>query len=396
MLALCAAPRIAAVAFFAPAAETQYSGLARSLADAHRYALNGAATARMEPLCPTVFALGRVLFRCVRLQAEGAWPMLVIPLALACVAGVALFSLTRAATSSARAAWIATVLYAFSPYLVRQSASLMEVTVAAALLIAAARAFGDAGTNARAAACGLLLAAIVLTRFSFAPVAAGGLWLIWRRWGMRRAALAAAVLAASVGPWMAYSRATDGSPWPARVGENLFVSTNEWTRAIVPAMNVDLLVPLATDLVRAEPDPDRALTRRAIDYARRHPMTVVALKLRNVAYALQPRLVPFTERAGSASIVDGVLVVPEQRRRPVAYELIAASFQTVLLAGTAAGLWKRRGRLGDDAFLLIVLASIVAVEVIFFPTSRLLAPATFVLMFYTGAAFEPSRGRVGG
>jgi hypothetical protein len=373
VLVACAVPRIAAIAYFAPAAETQYSALARSLADTHRYVLDGAATARIEPLCPAVLALGRMLFG----------SMIVLPLVLASLAGVALFSLTLDATDSRRAAWVAALLYACSPYLVRQSASLMEVTLATALLIVTAWRMRDVGSGAHAAAAGLLFAAIVLTRFSFLPIAAAGVVLLWWREPPVRAAIAAGVLIVCLAPWMAYSRATDGSMWPARVGENLYVSTSEWTRVVVPATNVDVLVPLTADLVRGAPDPDGALVRMAIGYARRHPMTVAALKLRNLAFVLQPRLLPFTERAGSASIVDGRLVVPEQHSRPLPYEAIAALFQTVLLAGAAAGLWMRRGRLADDAFLVIVLTGVVAIAVIFFPTSRLLAPASFVLMFYT-------------
>jgi len=377
VLAICAVPRIAALWFFQAPAETQYSALARSLVDAHRYVLDGTATARIEPLCPALFALGQVLFG----------SMLAIPLVLSAVAGVALFALTRGATNSVRAAWAAALLYACSPYLVRQAASPMEVTLATSLLIFAAWRMRDVGTGARAASAGLLLAAIVLIRFSFLPISVGGLALIWRRGADLRAAIATAVMIVCLVPWMAYSRATDGAIWPSRVGENLYVSTSDWARGVVPTTNVDVLVPVTTDLVRGEADPDRALVRRTIGYARRHPMEVVALKLRNLAYLAQPRLLPFTERIGSASIVDGKLVVPDQRPRPFFYEAIAAVFQTILLAGAAGGLWKRRRQFEHDAFLLIVLGGIVGVSVLFYPTSRLLAPASFVLMFYTARNF---------
>ncbi|HEX4565537.1 MAG TPA: hypothetical protein VH138_02855 [Vicinamibacterales bacterium] len=373
VLAFCAVPRIAALWLFQAPADTQYSALARSLVHAHRYVLDGAATARIEPLCPAVFAFGQVLFG----------SMLAIPVVLSSLAGVALFALTRGATNSARAAWTAVLLYACSPYLVRQAASPMEVTLATSLLIVAAWRMRDVGTAARAASVGLLFGAIVLTRFSFLPISAGGLVLIWRRAAGLKAAIATVVVIVCLAPWMAYSRATDGAIWPSRVGENLYVSTSDWARGVVPTTNVDVLVPLTADLVRDEADQDRALIRRAISYARRHPMEVVALKLRNLGYIMQPRLLPFTERTGSASIVDGRLVVPKQRPRPFVYEAIAAVFQTVLLAGAAGGLWKRRRQLEHDAFLLIVLGGIVAVSVLFYPTSRLLAPASFVLMFYT-------------
>lgn len=380
---LCAAPRIAALVYFAHPPETQYSALARSLAGAHRYWLDGAPTARMEPMCPLVFAASWLLFR----------SMLILPIALASLAGVTLFSLTRAATDDVLAAWIAALLYAWSPYLIRQSASPMEVTVAVSLLMLAAWRMKDVSTPARTAIAGLLFGAIVLTRFSFLPIAVAGIWLVSVRDGLRRGALAAVVAIACLLPWMAYSRATGGSLWPSRVGENLYVGTNEWTHTLVPRTNVDVLTPLATDLVTGEPYPDRALLRRALDYAGRHPLSVLTLKLRNLFYSLQPRLLPFTERAGSAALVDGALVLPEQRPRPDVYEWIAGVFQGVLLAGGAIGLWQRRKRLSEDAFLLIVLGGVLAINVIFYPTSRLLAPASFVLMFYTAAACSGLRRR---
>jgi hypothetical protein len=138
----------------------------------------------------------------------------------------------------------------------------------------------------------------------------------------------------------------------------------------------------------------------ALAFARSHPVDALVLKLRNAGHAVLPRLLPHTERRGSAEIVDGLLVVPPQASRPLAFELAAGGFQAVLLAGAAAGLWKRRYHLaGTDAVLLLVAGSVLAVNIAFFPTSRLLAPMTFVLMFYTAEAWparrEPGRGRHG-
>jgi hypothetical protein len=380
---LCAAPRIAALVYFTNPPETQYAALARSLAGAHRYWLDGVPTARIEPLCPLLFAASWLPVR----------SMLVLPLALASLAGVTFFSLARNATNDVRAAWIAVLLYAWSPYLIRQAASPMEVTVAVPLLMFAAWRVRDVRTPVRAAIAGLLFGAIVLTRFAFLPIAIAGVWLVSARDGLRRGALAGVVAIACVVPWVAYSRVTDGSFWPSRVGENLYVGTNEWTRMVVPQTNVDVLMPLVTDVVNGETNPDRVLLRHAVDYALQHPLSVATLKLRNLLYSLQPRLLPFTERAGSAALVDGVLVLPEQRPRPAAYEWIAGVFQGVLLAGGAVGLWERRKRLPEDAFPLIVLGGILAVNVIFYPTTRLLAPASFVLMFYTAVACTGLRRR---
>jgi hypothetical protein len=235
----------------------------------------------------------------------------------------------------------------------------------------------------------------------------GGVWVIHRREGRRRSAVAAALAIACVAPWMLYSYAAGGAAFPARIGENLFESTNEWTPAVAPRVNVDVLVSVADEVAHDRlaregitqygmAERDRALVDYVSDYVRAHPVRTMTLKFQNLAYALQPRLLPFTERVGSASIVDGRLVVPEQRRRPLAHELAAAGFQSVLLVGAALGLWKRRLRLADDAFLLIVFGGVVAVSVVFYPTSRLLAPASFVLMFFTAARWERRRGIVVG
>jgi hypothetical protein len=112
------------------------------------------------------------------------------------------------------------------------------------------------------------------------------------------------------------------------------------------------------------------------------PQTTCAL----ILYIFQPRLLPFYERRGMATLVDGRVQIPEQARRPVLFEAAAALYHTVLIAGGIAGLVMRRRRLRDDAFLLIVAGSVIAVNAVFFPTSRLLAPMTFVWMFYAGAA----------
>ena len=143
-------------------------------------------------------------------------------------------------------------------------------------------------------------------------------------------------------------------------------------------------------------DGDRLLLELAADYVRANPLRALRLKLRNLVYIFQPRLLPFYERRGMVTLVDGRVQIPEQARRPVLFEAAVAFYQTILIAGAVAGLAIRRRRLRHDAFLLIVAGSVIAVNTIFFPTSRLLAPMTFVWMFYAGVAvsyFARGRGR---
>jgi hypothetical protein len=391
----CAIPRIAALIVWPVDTGTLYYALASSLAQEHRLAIDGEATTHIEPFYPAVLAGLQLVL------GDRPTLLLLAQIALACGAGVLLFSFTRDQTGDERAGWVTALLYAGSPYLIRQSVSFMEVTMVIALLIAATWRLRQVATSAQAAAAGLLLAAILLTRFSLAPVAACALLLLARRAGAGRALVAAAVLAACVAPWMAFSRATEGSTLPARIGENLYVSTSALAEPIVPRYNVDLLVPLVDDMVRDEmtrrgvtayrmADRDRLLLDLTADYVRAHPLRAIRLKLRNLLYIFQPRLLPLYERQGMATLVDGRVHIPEQGRRPFVFEAGAAAFQTVLIAAGIAGVVMRRRRLRDDAFLLIVACSVIAVNAIFFPTSRLLAPMTFVWMFYAGVAAKNS------
>jgi hypothetical protein len=380
----CAAPRLLALLVFRDRPVTLYLTLAENLTDRHSYSLDAGTTSLIEPFYPLVLAAARAV------SGGMQWPMLVLQVAVASLAGLALFALARGRSGSDRVAWIATLLYACSPYLVRQAASFMEVTIGTALAIFTVWAVDRTRGPREAALAGLVLAALVLTRFSFLPIAAGAIALV----AMRRVASGAVTALATVtalAPWLVFSHATSGTLLPPRIGENLFVSTSEWAESIVPRVNVDVLLPLTEALVEQELGPsyaiadrDELLLHRSLAYVRAHPRRAVALKLKNLACVLQPRLLPFTERRGSAELVGGALVIPPQAARPLPFELAAGGFQALLLAGAAAGLWKRRYHLpAEDAPLLLVACSVVAVNVIFFPTSRLLAPMTFVPMFYT-------------
>lgn len=395
----CAAPRLAALLVWPVDTGTLYYALATSLAQDGRFAIDREATTHIEPLYPALLAGLQLIF------GDRPVALLLAQIAVASAAGVGLFAFTRAQTGDGRAAWVAALLYAASPYLIRQSVSFMEVTPVIALLIAATWRMRRIDTVSQAAAAGIVLGALCLTRMSLSPIVVCGLILIARRDGTRRALLVSGVIAACVVPWMAFSRTTEGSALPARIGDNLYVSTSALAEPIVPRYNVDLLMPLVEEIVRDEMarrgvttsrriEGDRLLLELTAGYVRAHPLRALRLKLRNLVYIFQPRLLPFYERRGMVTMVDGRLQIPEQARRPVLFEAAAAGYQTILIAGGIAGMVMKRRRLGDDAFLLIVAGSVIAVNAIFFPTSRLLAPMTFVWMFYAGVtASALRRGR---
>jgi hypothetical protein len=415
----CALPRVAALAVWPVDPDTLYYALSTGLVRDHLLAIDGGITTRIEPFYPLALAIGRLF------TGDHPEALLVLQILAASAAGVLLFVFTRAQTGDMRAAWIAALLYALSPYLIRQSVAFMEVTAAIVLLIATARvlqrfffrlkAEDTEGTEATPAPArwlprspwlpplggslliGLLLGAIVLTRFSFAPIALGVVVLIVQRGGAGRALGVTAGAAILIVPWLLFNRAVSGAALPPRIGENLFVSTSEYAKPIVPRLNVDLLLPLTDELVRAEmtrrgmrdydlAQQDRLLLEWSLDFARSHPLETIAMKAKNLGYVFQPRLLPFYEMNGQASLVEGRLQLPAQGRRPVLFEIVATAFQALLLAGAVTGFVTRRDQWRDDAFLLLVAATVVGVQTVFFPTSRLLAPMSFVLIFYTAVA----------
>ena len=420
ILLACALPRFLALAVWSVDPDTLYYALSTGLVRDHLLAINGGVTARIEPFYPMALAAGRLF------TGDHPDALVVLQILAASAGGVLLFLFTRDQAADARAAWIAALLYAVSPYLIRQSVAFMEVTAATVLLIAAALVLQRVFFRLKAEATkteatrpaiswlplsagsllvGLLLSAIVLTRFSLAPMAIGAVMLIGLRAGARRALLVIAVAAACLLPCLLFNRATTGTLLPPRVGENLFVSTSEYARPIVPTLNVDLLLPLVDELVRDEmvrrgnanydlADQDRLLWDWAIAFARSHPADTLAMKAKNLACIFQPRLLPFYAMSGRATLVDGRLEIPEQESRPLIFEVAAAGFQALLLAGAVTGLVMRRDQWRDDAFLLVVAITIIGVQTVFFPTSRLLAPMTFVLIFYTAVAMTRLVNRV--
>jgi 4-amino-4-deoxy-L-arabinose transferase-like glycosyltransferase len=402
VFALCAIPRVLALFWFPPDTSVfYYWDASEGLLARGAPALDGVIDTSTEPLYPALLAVLRAVGR------DSVTVVLLAQIAIASGAGVLLYRLTEDLAGS-RVAAVTAALYAFDPYLVRQSASPVEITVCTALLIAAAWSYARGTSTAGAIGTGVLAALAALTRFSLLPVAAGGLGLLLRERRWRHAMAFAIAAAIPVGAWMLSTYATNGALVPTRVGINLFVSTCEYADQIVPLRNVDLLVPWAYEAVERElsgtpmSETDRqralddALLAKAVAFVREHPVTTVRLKLRNLAYTVAPVLLPLERkpRSAVATIEDGRVRISGLERRPFVDHALYSTSRLLLVAGACVGLWRRRGRWQrGDAMLVAIAASIVVVQAVFFPTSRLLAPMAFVLMIYCAIALTPRRRR---
>jgi 4-amino-4-deoxy-L-arabinose transferase-like glycosyltransferase len=403
VFAMCAAPRLLALGLFPPRTSTYYNELATSLLTNGTMAFDGVPSTYMEPLYPLFLAVARLV------TGDSTVLAIVLQVAVAAFGGVLLYRLGSRLANPRTGFWAA-VFYALYPYLVRQSVARLEITLCATLAIAAALLLTRVERIRDAIAAGALLGLLMLTRTSFVVAALGAAaWLAWQGRPSTslgtRTRLAAVFLLTTLlveGPWLVRNMWIDGSPLPSRMGENLYVSTSDYA-ALLPLHDIDLVVPLAVADVRAEVEEmppaakergvDDAMLKRGLAFVREHPWKVLRLKARNALGLFAPQLLPREAKsdASFATMDGGTLRIVNAARRPWIAEAAHAAAQSVLLVLAAIGI-ARRGIRGRDAPLLIMLAAQAAVCVVFFPTTRLMAPVMFVLMFYAAAGVTGSSG----
>lgn len=386
-------PRLGALWYFGLPGPTYYYHLSDSLLHRGTLTYESTPTTYMEPLYPLFLAVVRVL------TGDNAWLVLTVQILVAGVGGVLLFLLTRHLSGSARAGCITAGLYAFYPYLVRQSAAYLATTLIITLLLAATYQFERVDGVRRAAGAGFFFGLLLLTRASLLPAVLCAVALLWIRRQRREAVACALAVAAVLGPWVVRCLSIDGSLLPTRVGENLFVSTFPLAGDVVPWYDVDVLMPLAVQVVESQRPDATFATERALDSTflslaisrmLEEPWQVAKLKVRNLAYVFVPRLLPvhMKDPRTYASVRDGVVVIENVVRRPLLWEWLHAIAATLVMLSAAVGLFMRRRRLRQEAFLGCVAVSVILVQTVFFPTTRLLAPMLFVLMFYAGCALD--------
>jgi hypothetical protein len=324
-----------------------------------------------------------------------------IQIAVSATGSVFLFLLTLRLSGRRSAAFVAALLYATSPYYVGRSASIIEVPVFTPLLIAAVWAFVRIADARSALVCGVIFGVTLVTRWMVAPAwACLALLVLWRRGFVQAAALLLGTVAiVAPAAWRSYR--IDRTIVPPRSGLNLFVGNSEYSSAVLPAYDTDLLTSYAYARYFSHPgalpvthpgfdkDVDRFLTEITLEHVTAHPWDTLRLKLRNVLYFFNIFRMPYYPMGLDTHLIlfrEGRFRVEGVRSRDDLGSWPHRIFYGTLLVGAATGLFLRRALFERDVVLHLLLASFVAVYAVYWPSTRNRAPVTFVLMFFTACA----------
>lgn len=388
---------------FHPPLESYYLALADNLISAGVLGLDGRPSTAFEPVYPTFLAIARLLF------GDRALPIQLLQVLATALGAPLLYRLTLHLSGSDRAAFIAGALFAVHPMLVRQASAASDLAVVTTLLIAFTLTFVRIHDARSAAIAGLLLGITVLTRSMVLPLIVL-LGAILFAVGQRSHATALVLCAlAVIAPMAARNYAVSGSVTPTRSGINLYIGNSPHTADLLPDYDLDLLEPEGYErFVRAHPNVDQNspafdaqfdafLTRVAVQHMVEDPLRTIGQKLVNVAYLLSPRLAPYRISVGDTRVhIDdngAAQVIGSVARTPLEVWSYAGA-AILLLAGTIAGVFQRRGNLRRDAVLWAVALVFIAVNAIYVPATRYMAPMLFVMMFYTAVAAGAARAGI--
>jgi hypothetical protein len=376
---LCALPRLGVLWLAAPPEHTFYWEYSSSLLNHGTLGVAGSPDTVVEPLYPGFLATARWL------TGDRTTWVLALQILVASAGGILLHRLTRSLTGSLQTAWIATLLYAFDPYLVRQSVGFMEVAVLTALLIGIAWSERLATTRG-SVLVGLFTAAAILTRFAMAPLAIVVPFLMARR-SSKHALIALTVTVVSVAPSLVRNYGIDRSVAPSRIGINLAVSLSDAAEQLLPIHNNDRLVPLLGE------KNDRELLASALAFAREHPWRTLEMKVRNLLHVFNPRLLPYDHEPQTARLreengrywIEGG--IPRSRWAQWTHGLARAALLVLAIVGVAV-----RGVRWEDGVLWAVVSTIAVVCTVFYPTTRLTTPMVVALMVWAAEGVRVATG----
>jgi 4-amino-4-deoxy-L-arabinose transferase-like glycosyltransferase len=389
---LCFIPRLAYLWWATPGApHALYFELSDSLLFSGVLGFEGHPSTAFEPLYPLFLAAARWLT-----GDTLAW-VLVLQIAVASLGAVYFYRLCLLLADE-RTARIGVLLFSFYPYLVRQSVSIIEITVLATLLVATAFYFCRIAGARSAAVAGAAFGLTLLARMAVLPALVLGVAFLAYK-GRRAQALVVALTAFLVAlPMGLRNLQVDGSFLPTRSGDNLLAGNNRYADQVIPDYNIDLLIGYVRSLHEqkapqvanaGEPQMDAFYRDKAIEWMLEEPLRALRLKLLNIAYFFHPRIVPYHPVDENTVLVftadAGIRVDGSPARSALGEWLHAISYSVIFLAALA-GMWLRRKQFGRDAILYLMLLGFIVVSSVFFPATRLRAPVEFVLMFFSACA----------
>lgn len=353
---------------------------------------HGEKVTNIEPGYPFFIAAGRLLGR-------GLTPVILLQIAAAGAGAVFIYRLAVELSKDKRAAFLAGLFYAFYPYLIGQSAEIIEVTLFTSLLAASAYFFSARPSALQAVSCGAAFGLTLLTRSMIFPAFALGLLFLCFQKRFRHALIVFLVTVAVALPWMLRNRAVDGSWVPPRSGWNLLQGNCPYSDKIIPRYNPDLLDAYVNRLLDKEKPEwseaegpqlgrqiDDYFTAKAKAFMKEHPWRTARLKVLNVFYLFHPRIVPFYGMdAGTRIDFTGpeTFEIRNLPERGALKEAAHSIFYGFILLTALGGIYLRRNCWREDMFLYFIIFNFTVVYSVYWPATRLRVPMDFILMFFS-------------
>lgn len=369
-----------------------YWRLSESLLRYCTLGFDGIPTTSNEPVYPFFLYLARLA------MFDNACAVIVLQIAVASVGAIFMYKIADELACSRRVAYISALLYAFYPYLIRQSIAIIDIPVYMPLMMAAVYFYVRGGGWTNWVLCGVMLGLATLARASLTPIwlLCVGALLVTKK--IRQALLVASLCPIVHAPFAVWCYTIDGSLMPSRSGLNLLKGNCVYSAQLVPEYSVDLLdgylARLAQDRFGGTTVDERTLdkyyTAEAVKFMLEDPLRTLAYKAAYLMYLFYPRIVPYYYHDGRTKVItfgDKIMVSGVNYRGLLA-ELSYAIPYIFMTITALAGLYLRRRSIGRDHVLYIVLFVFVSVCVVYWPATRLRVPMDFALMFFSAVAID--------
>lgn len=363
---------------------TIYWRLSEGLLKNGTLSVNGRVTTTVEPVYPLFLAVIR------KLTQDRLTLVMAVQWAVCSIGAVYLYKLTLLLSRDRRAAILAAAYYSFYPYLIHQSVRVIEIPILMTLLVIATYRYCRVENPRSSLSCGFTLGLTILARAALLPLWIGAVVFLLLKKRVLHACLAAWAAALVITPFWFWSYTRSGALLPTRAGWDLFKGNCEYSDKVIPFYATDLLNSYVSGvLVRERPDLlsagragekaiDEFYRDKAIQFMKTHPARTFKLKLRNIAYFLSPRIIPYYPLNASP--------------RPPAVEWLHAAFSGFILITAAAGMYFRRKEWEKDFLLYWTLALYLITYSVFCPSTRHRVSMDFIFMFYSACAVRRLAG----